>query len=63
VDFTQVSRVEVRLVTTTAASDFAINEITREVSPGQNNIPEPASLMLVAILSAGALGIGRRQHR
>jgi hypothetical protein len=63
VDFTQVSRVEVRLVTTTAASDFAINEITREVSPGQNNIPEPGSLALAAVFLAGALLAGTRQRR
>jgi len=62
VDFTTVSRVVVTLETTLAASDFAINEITREAQPGQNNIPEPSAMLLVL---TGVVGViySRRKWR
>jgi hypothetical protein len=58
VDFTSVSRVVVTLETTSAASDFAINEITREAQPGDHNIPEPHCLAMVVV--ALATNIRRR---
>jgi hypothetical protein len=49
VDFTSVSRVVVTLETTTAASDFAINQITREDTPGEFTVPEPGTMVLAAL--------------
>lgn len=63
VDFMNVSRVVVTLETTTAASDFAINQITREAQPGQNNIPEPSAMLLALMGLVGVTGIGRKIRR
>jgi hypothetical protein len=60
VDFSSVSRVVVSLTATTAASDFAINEITREASPGEHNIPEPSAMLLLGIGLLGVLGVRQR---
>lgn len=61
VDFMSVSSVVVTLETTTAASDFAINEITREAQPGEFTVPEPANIVLAAI--GLAAWFARRKHR
>jgi hypothetical protein len=60
VDFSMVDSVVVTLRTTSAASDFAIRRITREVGPGDFNVPEPATMIMTLIAAAGSLGFARR---
>jgi hypothetical protein len=60
VDFTSVDSVVVTLRTTSAASDFAMSRITREVGPGDHNIPEPATMIMTLVAAAGSLGFARR---
>jgi hypothetical protein len=54
VDFSSIDSVVVTLETTVAASDFAIGSIVRDLQPGQNVIPEPATALLLVL---GALGV------